>query len=1010
MSCKSFILNFLASLSLVLAYSCQEQITPPEEQKPDTDEPEVPEVVVDPQADSVTNALFKQIKAMQAVLSDTPITVSSYEEKPGGKFAFNLSNGSSFDVYLGDEDLVKVMSYVDEADMRCWMYADAQGNVSSLKDQSGKAVPVDNSLSVEVEEGNVSLLVGEETILTSATTEDVVQAFSLVLHSDNAGAAYAASFIFADEKKVVIPVSSYEKEIYFTEVDGEDRLETYFVGYGQTETLSLVIPEGVEFEFEVPEGWTAVEDEDATEGCLVKITAPSNTEENDNIPSIKVLFEDTVLFTELPLFCDPFKEVFASAVKAVILPAGGVGKFAYGLSSKADYNEDDVIEKAAELLDSETEQTGAGVSEGEVVVALNELYGDELTAGQEYILWAAIGETAISYEFIAFNIETELGESTILDTPLSMTISGASAIYGGVEEKSDGWVQEILDRINTDRMDSLDVTQQPYEFEGNASEFPTKTGLSLQPSKTYVVWVVSDVNGTYEYSEDDLFYYEFTTKSIVPGGDLIVEMGEAKSSLTSISSEVSCDGAAMICYSILNDTNGKRYSAEDNPEITDEVKYDAMQNKCIASYSINGTSGTAIGEGLDPNTAYWIYAVAVDEDGKYGKVKCVSSKTSVVTYDEGIKLNAETLTTTSKSTTIKVTSTGGDLSEYIYWFGSVQDSEWLKMGATRNSAQKYMVCYPDEDFIKRVMNKYGSLSSDGTINFTNLRMETNYVFIILEKGENGYSKAATTFPVTLAADLGDIVRTGTDTWNNAKSQIVLDWKPESFNQAASAGLLSGYGFDFSCPKNLTAYIMCASEHYFEGAGLNKVEHQIIDIENYCSRTYDSSYTPYVDGEYLTEPDYYKNGELHKGQLMNVYNYYVHGVPSLGSVTYFAEGSHGEGNCIHWENGKCTGWENALVKRARHHTMVPSEQKAAAFGLEGQEAIDWAKALYNAYLPFYQDEPVILENDGSSLAVYNPYATGVNEDGVVPDRVIVVLKDLAGNYYEPMMFEVPNYFK
>ena len=40
---------------------------------------------------------------------------------------------------------------------------------------------------------------------------------------------------------------------------------------------------------------------------------------------------------------------------------------------------------------------------------------------------------------------------------------------------------------------------------------------------------------------------------------------------------------------------------------------------------------------------------------------------------------------------------------------------------------------------------------------------------------------------------------------------------------------------------------------------------------------------------------------------------------------------------------------------------------------------------------------------------NPYALGINDSGVIPDRVVVMLKDLQGNYYEPMYFEVPNYF-
>ena len=53
--------------------------------------------------------------------------------------------------------------------------------------------------------------------------------------------------------------------------------------------------------------------------------------------------------------------------------------------------------------------------------------------------------------------------------------------------------------------------------------------------------------------------------------------------------------------------------------------------------------------------------------------------------------------------------------------------------------------------------------------------------------------------------------------------------------------------------------------------------------------------------------------------------------------------------------------------------------------------------------------IVLVNDGSPLTIRNPYGTGVNDKGVVPDRVIVMLKDRQGNYFEPMMFEVPDYF-
>ena len=145
--------------------------------------------------------------------------------------------------------------------------------------------------------------------------------------------------------------------------------------------------------------------------------------------------------------------------------------------------------------------------------------------------------------------------------------------------------------------------------------------------------------------------------------------------------------------------------------------------------------------------------------------------------------------------------------------------------------------------------------------------------------------------------------------------------------------------------------------------------------------------------------------------MSVNDFYAHGAPLFGGVTYFAENSHKEGNCISWENGGCANYKRAEEMIAYYNTLEPYEKRAEAFGLEGKEAADWALALKEAYSFYYKDaKPLIYINDGSPLYVVNASATGVNEDGVVPDRVYVMLKDLQGNYYEPMCFEVPNYFE
>ena len=82
------------------------------------------------------------------------------------------------------------------------------------------------------------------------------------------------------------------------------------------------------------------------------------------------------------------------------------------------------------------------------------------------------------------------------------------------------------------------------------------------------------------------------------------------------------------------------------------------------------------------------------------------------------------------------------------------------------------------------------------------------------------------------------------------------------------------------------------------------------------------------------------------------------------------------------------------------------------GQQSSFATRMTQAQIERCLPFYKDAtPVLYENDGTNkVTITNPYATGMNEEGVIPDRVFVVLRDKDGNYYEPMSFEVPNYFK
>ncbi len=70
----------------------------------------------------------------------------------------------------------------------------------------------------------------------------------------------------------------------------------------------------------------------------------------------------------------------------------------------------------------------------------------------------------------------------------------------------------------------------------------------------------------------------------------------------------------------------------------------------------------------------------------------------------------------------------------------------------------------------------------------------------------------------------------------------------------------------------------------------------------------------------------------------------------------------------------------------------------------------AEELRDFYYPYYKDKtPIVFVNDGKALDVFQPYAVGPNDSGVVIDDVLIVLRDKEGNYYEPMVFPVPDLF-
>lgn len=984
--------------------------------------------------DSLENQLNSQVEAMGSLLEDLT-TISSCKKNTDGSYTVTLSNGTKFNVLPEGTDFSTLVTYTVVEGKKCWATYNANGELVTLKDASGNAIPVSTDVSVKIEDGVYVLVINGKEYETGYDAADVVQVFSKCTPlKDASGNVYAVKFIFGEGMETTVALDGYAGVIFrMANVNSNVVVSEYYIDYGTSASFLMDMQGVIDYVMQVPDGWRVKVTEDELTGeTYINVAAPAaETVElgaavaEGDLKVVSVVEGGKAAVSKMFVSTDPFKVYNVSSLKAVIEPYTGIQKFAYGMMLEEDFNKNQVVNTVTQILSTTSDiPEGYYVSERGIDLTLAEIFKNELDPEVGYVFWAIpalyreqtedveagfyVDETMLRTLVLSpISVDIEVSNVTLLDAQINVAVKGTLSLYAGLTTVTETVLDEIVYQINNEIIDPIEV----LTYEGLASAFPSaESSVQIDPETKYIVWIVPTEQDKSTYSANDMIYKEFTTKSVAPGGTLALTAGDFTATASSLSSNLSCEGAAMIYYAYLNDDAGTRYENASN-----EIKMTQIMGASTFA-SVRGTSAVASVKGLVPETSHWLFAVAVGHDGLYGDVICRKATTTEVAFNS-ISLSLENLGLKSNEAKFKVNVTEGTgtPTDYIYWYGYSNEVFWTSKnycGNSRIEAQKYLAANPDCEQVVAAMKRCGKIAEDGTVTLDELSMNTEYVFIVLAKDETGkYSKAAYKKFTTLSANLGEIVQADTDKWKDALSKINIEWIEEAFAAPENSNMSAYYAFKFSCPTDLTAFVMCASENYFDDMGLKSIEEKIVYIEEYSSRKYDNGYVPYdKDGNMMCEPDYYKGGELTAGQLMNVYDYYVHGLPSLGFVTYFAQGDH-DGKCIYWEDGKCSYYERALERIAYYNTIEPYREKAAQFGLKGDEAEAWAEDLLEAYKPFYETaKPIIYYNDASSIRISYPYASGVNDEGKVIDRVVVVLRDLQGNYYAPMTIEVPNHFE
>lgn len=979
--------------------------------------------------------MTSQVEAMQALLSNGA-TLTSCKKNSDGSYTVTLSDGTKFKVLPEGTDFSSLVSVMVVDGKKCWATYDPSGNAVALTDASGKAIPVSVEVSVKIKDGVYCLVINGKEYETGYDAEDVVQVFSSCTPlTDASGNVYAVKFTFGEGMETTVALDGYKGVIFKLSSINNTVISEYYVDYGQTQSFLMDMQGVVDYVMQVPDGWRVKEVvEELTGETYLKVTAPSAetvalgaaVAEGD-LKVVSVVEGGKAAISKIFLSTDPFKTYEVSALKAVIEPYTGIQKFAYGMMLTEEFDESQVVAKVNEILTSSTElPEGYFISEKVLDKTLAEIYGQELVSEISYVFWAVPvlyneGTDEVEAGFYAeeemlrtlvlnpMAITMKVYDITPVDANVSVAINGSDYAYAGVAEMTEDALEEIVYMVNNGVFEPTDLIQ----YAGSASYFPDgEKSINMNPDTEYIVWVIPVDEDKEAYAVSDLVYESFKTKAVVSGGSVVLSAGDLNTSASSISVSLEAEDAAIIYYTFMNDDDGKRYSTSSN-----ETK---MSKLCESESFVEVRDDVAFAEikGLHPGSTYWLYAVAVGNDGGYGEVVCKSAETDEVSFNS-LSLIVEEVSIKSDEATLKVTVSGGDAVDYIYWAGYEKDAFWSSSefcDQSKTTAQKYMAANPDAEQITAVMRRNGAVSEDGTIKLNELSMSTNYVFLVLAKDAEGkFSKAGYKKFTTLAADFGDIVNEGTDKWNSQKKWIEdnIVWHQESFAAGAGNGQGSAsYSFDIKIPKELKAYITCY------GTESVVTEEIMQEIEIFCSSSWDRSQS--IGEEEIPLPTWINEmdgREISTGGVFNYFVRYLHGEPDDGYVTYFSETGH---DCIYMETGECSKYQNfknSIEEKMSFDYWYEYIKYFANQEEYGRKQSDdsiirkVAQEYADLHYKYFHDaEPIIYVNDGSALTITNRTAIGVDDSGKVVDKVTVVLVDSEGNYYEPMYIQVPNYFK
>ena len=214
-------------LSAFVLASCdpekgKEELNPDDKdptEQPEPDQPVQPEDPVNPKADSLENALQRQVRAMYQISSEETLLLASVaQSKQAGLYDMSFETGASFKVYVPVTEGTKTLSFVDNGGVKYWAAVGQDGNSAAVKNDAGNMLSAEVEPVVKLVSDEYCLVSESEVYHTGYVADDAVQALECTLLADNAGEVYAVNYSLGSSNRTVY-VSTYQYAKFYLAAD-----------------------------------------------------------------------------------------------------------------------------------------------------------------------------------------------------------------------------------------------------------------------------------------------------------------------------------------------------------------------------------------------------------------------------------------------------------------------------------------------------------------------------------------------------------------------------------------------------------------------------------------------------------------------------------------------------------------------------------------------------------------------------------------------------------------------